>query len=65
MEENIKLHLKTSEWLLNEGRKLITQYKSCKTAYAQNKLIQKMECVLQKSTFECKELLKLINYEVF
>lgn len=65
VEAGVQLQLETSEWVRNEADKLIKQYKTCKTAHAQNKLRKKLEYMRQRLAFESRALSKLIGYDEF
>ena len=61
IEDNEELAVKAGEWVIKEATKLAKQYKSCKTAHAQNKLRPKLEYMLQRLAFEKREIERMMG----
>lgn len=55
-EHDAKIHNESGTWLVKEADKLIEQYKVCKTAHARWLLLPKMNHLISRMKFECKEI---------
>jgi hypothetical protein len=43
--DQFDLQIESSLWMIGEARKIIDEYKACKTAHAKNKLRPKLEAI--------------------
>ena len=55
----VELQLQASEWVLHEGKKLLKEYKACKSKRSRQKLLVKMKHIQGRLHFELRELEKL------
>jgi hypothetical protein len=62
-EESAVLAIQSGEWVIKEATNLLNKYHSCKTAYAQNKLLPRIDYMLKRLAFEKKELGKMMGYD--
>jgi hypothetical protein len=58
-----EIAIQNGEWIINEADKLIKQYKACKTDHARNKLRPQLGHMLERLSFEKREIGKLMEYE--
>jgi len=62
-ENDIDMLLNSAEWHRKEFRKLLDEYKACRTENARIKLIPKLKHIDAKAEFELKEIRKLMGDE--
>lgn len=60
MDEQVKLHIESGEWLIKETNSVIKQYKACKTGYCRRKLLCKIEHLMNRLDFQYRELDKIL-----